>query len=383
MSRPRSVLLAPDSFKGSLDAASVAAHLAAGLRAADPTLDVRSAPIGDGGEGTVAALLAAGWERRTAPVSGPTGEPVEATYAVEGRTALVELAESSGLGRLPGGRLAPWRADTRGVGEQVRAAVASGARTVIVGLGGSASTDGGTGLLQALGARVLDTKGRPVGPGAAHLADVALVDLAPARALLAGAELVVACDVDSPLVGPRGAARVFGPQKGLGHDELDPVDDTLAALAAAVGHDPATPGAGAAGGAGYALLALGARFEPGIEVVTRLTGLAAAVARADLVVVGEGRLDEQSLAGKGPVGVARTAHDAGVRAVAVVGSCAVAPEHLAAAGLAEVLELVSLEPDVERCRARAGPLLEALAHRLVPHAHAPVPSRAEPAPGRG
>jgi glycerate kinase len=367
---PPTVLLAPDKFKGSLDAASVARHLADGIRAADARVHVITCPIADGGEGTVAAAIAAGWQSRTTTVEGPTGEPVEATYAVQGPQALVELAESCGLQRLPAGRLAPWTSSTYGLGENIRAAVAGGATEVIVGLGGSASTDGGAGLLQALGGRVLDHEGHDLLRGARSLGHTAHVDLGQALDLVEGVRLVAACDVTNPLLGSNGAAHVFGPQKGFAPDELLTAEAGLHELGQAVarhlGRDVTeVPGAGSAGGAGHALLALGAEFRPGIDVVVEVIGLTGHLADADLVVVGEGRLDEQSLNGKGPMGVARLAQERGLPVVAVVGRCDLAETQTSDAGLSAVLELMSLQPDATLSQIQAPALLEHLGQHIA------------------
>lgn len=358
----RTVLLAPDKFKGSLDATAVAHHLAEGIHSEDPAIVVRRCPIADGGEGTVAAALAAGWQRRTVRVDGPTGAPVEATYAVDSHRAVVELAESCGLQRLPGARLAPWTSSTYGLGQNIAAAVADGATDVVVGLGGSASTDGGAGLLQALGAAILDRAGAAVRRGNRHLGQIATTDLAPAGAGLAGVRLLAACDVTNPLLGRGGAAQVFGPQKGLQPPDLPIAEDGLSALHRAVAantlvDDAALPGAGAAGGAGYALLALGATFRPGIDVVAELTGLGRQIDEADLVVTGEGCLDHQSLGGKGPMGVTDRARSAGVPVVAVVGRNELVGAQLESAGFRAVFELVSMEPDAEASQRQAPELL--------------------------
>jgi glycerate kinase len=356
------ILLAPDKFKGSLDAAGVARHLAAGIRDEDPRILVRLCPIADGGEGTVAAAIAAGWQARRVTVEGPTGLPVEATYAVDGERAVIELAESCGLQRLPGGRPAPWAASTYGLGQTISAAVDSGVTQIVVGLGGSASTDGGAGMLQALGGMVLDRHGDPVRRGARHLGSITTVDLSGARTRLADVRLVAACDVTNTLLGPDGAAHIFGPQKGFRSDDLLVAEAGLDACARAVSRTARSdfstqPGAGAAGGAGFALLALGAIFRRGIDVVANLTALEREITGADLVVVGEGSLDAQSLAGKGPFGVARLASAVGVPVIAVVGRNSLSLDQTAGSGLLTVLDLISLEPDPGRCIRHAPELL--------------------------
>jgi len=357
------IVVAPDKFKGSLPATQVAAAIAAGLHAGRPGAEVVTIPVADGGEGTVDAAVAAGFERVPVTAAGPAGDPVRASYARRGEVAVVELAGVCGLARLPGGRPAPLTASSFGAGEVLRAALEAGARRIVLGVGGSASTDGGAGLLQALGARVLDTCGEPVRPGGAGLREVAALDLTGLHRALYPAEIILAADVDNPLTGPDGAAEVYGPQKGASPAEVAALDAGLrrwaAVVAAAVGRDwSRTPGAGAAGGVGFAALAvLGATRRPGIELVLDLAGFETALDGADLVITGEGSLDAQSLAGKTPVGVARAAARRGIAVVAVAGRSTLKEAELAAAGIAAVYPLTDLEPDLERCRAEADRLL--------------------------
>ncbi|MFE7501055.1 glycerate kinase, partial [Streptomyces albidoflavus] len=270
------MLIAADKFKGSLTAVEVAGHVAAGLRRARPGTEVEALPVADGGDGTVAAAVAAGFARHTREVTGPTGEPVTAAWALRGTTAVVEMAEASGLQHLPGGVPAPLTATTHGSGELIAAALDAGARTLVFGVGGSATTDGGAGMLTALGARLLTADGTPVGPGGAALAELARADLSGLDPRLAEVDLVLASDVDNPLTGPTGAAAVYGPQKGADEDDVRTLDAALThyarvlteALGDRVAEAAEAPGAGAAGGIGFgALVGLGARFRPGIEVM--------------------------------------------------------------------------------------------------------------------
>jgi glycerate kinase len=349
------IVVAPDKFKGSLPAAEVARALAAGLRSGDPTLDVVELPVADGGDGTLAAALAAGFERVPALAEGPVGEPVESAFgwragSVGGAgVAVVELADVVGLERMR--ELAPLTASTFGLGQVITAALDRGAATIILGVGGSASTDGGAGMMQALGVRLLDAAGAGLGRGGAALADLASIDLSGLDPRLAGVAVLVASDVDNPLLGESGAAAVFGPQKGASPAQVPQLDRALArwaSLTAAVtGRDVAgSPGAGAAGGTGFAALAyLHAELKPGIELVLELVGLDAALARADLLITGEGSLDAQSLRGKAPVGVARAAGRVGVPVVAVAGQCLLTSDELADAGLLAAYSLSALEPD--------------------------------------
>jgi len=367
------IVVAPDKFKGSLPAAEVAAAVAAGLRAVAGDAEILAMPVADGGDGTVDAAVAAGFERVPVTAAGPEGEPVRASYARRGDVAVVELACVCGLALLPAGRRAPLTASSFGAGEVLRAALDAGARQVVLGVGGSASTDGGAGMLAALGARVLAADGEPVGrevagrrvAGGADLELVAALDLAGLHPAFRSGEasLTLAADVDNPLTGLDGAAAVYGPQKGASPAEVARLDAGLrrwaAVVAATVGKDwSAAPGAGAAGGVGFAAMAvLGARMRPGIELVLELTGLEARLAGADLVITGEGSLDGQSLAGKAPVGVARAAARHGVPVVAVAGRNTLTGAELAAAGIAAVYPLTAIEPDLERCQAEAAALL--------------------------
>ncbi|WP_328808475.1 glycerate kinase [Nonomuraea montanisoli] len=383
------VLVAPDKFKGSLTAAEVAARVAAGLGV--PAVEL---PVADGGDGTVDAVVACGFTRVTLEVSGPTGLPVRASYAWhptgtpsgppdEGRpTAVVELSEASGLRRLPGGH-EPLTATSHGTGELIADAVARGARRIVLGLGGSASTDGGAGLARALGARFLDADGKELEPGGAALTALDRIDIS-GFADVSGIEFVVASDVDNPLLGPHGAAAVYGPQKGANPAEVKLLEAALTRLAAvatrthglvgAVEHDgtprpmgvAGAPGAGAAGGAGFAALAfLGAEIRPGIDYLLDLLGFNELVRGARLVITGEGSLDEQSLRGKAPIGVAQAAAKAGVPVVAVCGRRTLSDDELRAAGIEAAYALTDLEPDPERCMADAAALLERLAARLA------------------
>ncbi|MBZ6101365.1 glycerate kinase [Streptomyces olivaceus] len=375
MDGTRRVLVAADKFKGSLTAVEVAERVTAGLRRVVPDVRVEALPVADGGDGTVAAAVAAGFERREVRVAGPLGDEVTAAYALREGTAVVEMAEASGLHRLPGGVLAPLTASTRGSGELLRAALDAGARTIVFGVGGSATTDGGAGMLAALGARFLDADGRPVAPGGGGLARLASADLSGLDPRLADVELVLASDVDNPLTGPKGAPAVYGPQKGASPDDVTALDAALGHFAKvlegtegvgarAAGY-AASPGAGAAGGIGFGAMLLGARFRPGIEVMLDVLGFAPALERADLVITGEGSLDEQTLHGKAPAGVAAAARAAGKEVVAVCGRLALPAAALGRAGIRRAYPLTDVEPDVAKCIADAGPILERVAEAVA------------------
>lgn len=361
------VLVAPDKFKGTLAAHDVAGAVADGLRRVHPDLDVECLPVADGGDGTLDAAVSAGFERVPVTVAGPTGEPVGTSYARRGSTAVVEMADACGLERLPGGVRAPLTASSRGLGEVMAAALDAGCRELVVGIGGSASTDGGAGLLAALGA-VADPA---VPDGGAALPEVSALSLERLHPGIAGATIVVACDVDNPLTGPDGAAAVYGPQKGATPDDVGTLDAALGhwadVLAATTGADRRdVPGAGAAGGVGFALVAaLGAELRPGIALMLDLLGFAERVRGADVVVTGEGSLDAQSLRGKAPVGVATAAATAGVPVVAVCGRRLLDDEELAGGGISAAYALVDVEPDVETCLREPARLLADLGERIA------------------
>ncbi|GGK75478.1 glycerate kinase [Streptomyces flaveus] len=372
--RTQRVLIAADKFKGSLTAVEVAQRVTAGLHRVAPRVEVEALPVADGGDGTVDAAVAAGFERREVRVAGPLGDEVTAAYALRGDTAVVEMAEASGLQRLPLGVLAPLTASTYGSGELLRAALDAGARTIVFGVGGSATTDGGAGMLAALGARFLDEKGEPLPPGGGPLRDLATADLSGLDPRLGSVDVVLASDVDNPLTGPKGAAAVYGPQKGASPDDVAALDASLAHYSAVlektIGDRAAeyavAPGAGAAGGIGYgALVGLGASFRPGIEVMLDVLGFATALERATLVITGEGSLDEQTLHGKAPAGVAAVARAADKEVIAVCGRLALPPEALGRAGIRRAYPLTDVEPDVARCIAEAGPLLEDVGERIA------------------
>ena len=331
------IALAPDSFKGALDAAGVADALADGISRALPRARFRKIPMADGGEGTVAAWAAAtGAEMREAAVADPLGRPVRAAFAFNPAraTAVIEMAAASGLPLLAQNEYAPLETSTRGTGELVRAALDLGARHIILGIGGSATNDGGAGFASALGARLLDSRGRDLPPGGGALGRLASIDLSGLDPRLAKTRVEVACDVTNPLCGPAGASAVYGPQKGASPADVARLDKALAHFAevaeatlpprrgrpAARGAIRDLPGAGAAGGLGFCLVAFcGARLRRGVEIVAKSVGLAEKLGGCDLVITGEGRLDAQTANGKTPAGVARAARKAGVRCIAICG----------------------------------------------------------------
>lgn len=361
------VVVAPDTFKGSLNAKYVAQHLALGLHRALEDIEVRMIPMADGGEGTVGAALAAGMALVRVRVSGPSGQPVTARYASDGRCAVIELAQAAGLHLSPVDPEAAQRGSTAGVGELITHALDSGVEALVLAVGGSATTDGGAGMLQALGAQLHGV----TGPGGAALVDLDRVDLGGLHPRLAQVQITLASDVDNPLLGPRGAAAVYAPQKGAGPQQVETLQAGLTRwvqVLAEAGVDAqvlaAAPGAGAAGGTGFAALVLGAQRRPGVEVVLELVEFTRVVREADLVITGEGSLDRQSLAGKTPVGVAAAATDAAVTTIAVAGVSSLTPEEFDQTGFSAVYTLSDLEPDSQRSKAQAGELLERIAARI-------------------
>ncbi|HUQ44926.1 MAG TPA: glycerate kinase [Candidatus Limnocylindria bacterium] len=312
------IVIAPDSFKGSLTSVQVATAIADGWRSARPDDEILLAPLADGGEGTLVAIAAAGgWEWQAVEASDPIGRPVQSRWlrSDDGSRAVVELAEASGLSRLAAAERDPVGASTRGTGEVLGAVLDAGIRTITLGIGGSATSDGGAGILRALGASIEMDAG-----------SVSLQGLDPR---LAEVDLRIACDVTNPLLGPTGAAATYGPQKGASPAQVAELDAALGrfadALSAATGGDERlTPGAGAAGGTAFGLLSIAGhlgsvRLVPGVDVVMAETGLRDKLAGADLVITGEGRIDAQTAFGKTALGVARLARDAGVKCIAVGG----------------------------------------------------------------
>jgi len=320
------VVIAPNSFKGSMSATEAAAAIAAGVRRVWHDAELRLCPMADGGEGTLAAVLSAGGERRSARVSGAAGAPVDAAYGqIANDTAIIESAQVVGLTD-PGATAYPVeRRSTRGLGELIRILLDAGVRRFVAGLGGSSTNDGGAGLLSALGLALLDAKGHSVEPTPAGLEALSRIDASAFDARLAGTRITILSDVDNPLCGKRGATAIFGPQKGVRPESVPTIDARLEHFAklseAAVGRSAKDlPGAGAAGGLGFALLLAGGELRSGAEVVADLLGLDAALEGADWLITGEGRTDRQTLLGKAPLVAAQHATAHGVPATLISGA---------------------------------------------------------------
>lgn len=366
------ILVAPQEFKGSLNATEAAAAIAAGVRAVAPAAQLDEAPLSDGGPGLVDAMLAAkGGERIVSDAHDPRMRPLRAAWALlADGTAVIEMAAASGLVLVPSAERDPLTATTYGSGELVRAALDRGVRHIIVGVGGSATVDAGAGAIAALGARLLDAGGAELQPGGAALAQLGRIDISGVDARLASCELRVATDVDSPLCGPAGAAIMFGPQKGASPDGVRALEAALRRFAEIVLRDFGIdllkmPGAGAAGGLGAGLVAAaGATIEPGFPLVAEAVGLDARIAAADLVITGEGRLDAQTARGKTAAGVASMARAQGKPVIAIAGH--VEPGYAPPPGT--FTAVVSASPDgtpVEEAMARAAELISAAASRAV------------------
>ena len=380
MGAPLRIVVAPDSFGGALDSVAVARAIAAGWLRARPDDEVRLAPMADGGEGTLAAVAAALGDaavRRSVAAHDALGRPISADYLLldDGRTAFIEMAAASGLAQIPVVERTPGTArlaSTRGTGELVRSALDAGVSRVILGLGGSATTDGGSGMLAALGARFLDLAGGELQPGGGALAELIVIDSVGLDPRLAGVEVVVASDVTNPLTGPAGAAATYGPQKGADPAAVADLDAALgiygSAIEATTGRAVAElPGAGAAGGTGAALLGFtNATLRPGIEVVAEMAGLGARLEDADLVLTGEGRADEQTLAGKAAMGVALLAGKRATPVVLLCGTLGPGSEALAASGLFQLIQPVVDRPmTLEEAMADTERLLTNAAERLA------------------
>lgn len=357
------IVIAADSFKGSATSQQVGEYLTNGIYRVDPTAEVTTVPIADGGDGTVASVLAAlGGQTLTTTVEGPLGTPVEAQWGLldDHHTAIIEMAAAAGL-NLVQPDLAPLAASTYGVGQLMAAAMAAGATTIYLGLGGSGTTDGGSGLLQALGAQLLTADGTPIPRGGAGLRQLARVNLGTLTPQLADVMVIGLTDVSNVLTGPFGAAAVYGPQKGATPAMVTELDQNLdhyqAALAAQNDFPQSCPGDGAAGGTGFGLRVLGARLQPGTATILKLTHFQDRLAHADLVLTGEGRIDGQSLMGKASIGVVRLAKQRQLPVFLIAGSVGDDLDAIYGTGVDLVLSSTVSPMTVDQAVAQVAPLL--------------------------
>ncbi len=367
------IVVAPDSYKGSVSALGVAQAMQRGILKVFPDADVRRVPIADGGEGTVEALVnATGGQLRRAEASGPLGDTIIAQWGIlgDGETAVIEMAAASGLPLVPQNRRDPRLTTSYGTGELVRAALDAGLRRIIIGIGGSATNDAGMGMARALGVRFTGDDGRPLPEGGAALAQLKHIDLAGLDPRLRDTEITVACDVDNPLCGPRGASAVFGPQKGASAQIVAELDAALAHFAvcasAATGRDVAEQsGAGAAGGLGAALMFFtAAKLRPGVEIVLDAVGFSTLVEGASFVITGEGRTDFQTAFGKAPVGVATLAKRFKVPVFCLSGSLGDGADDVLAQGIDAVISICDRPMTLEHCMGAGEALIESASARL-------------------
>jgi glycerate kinase len=367
MMEPMRILIAPDKFKGSLTAAEAAAAIAEGALRVYPDAVATQFPIADGGEGTLEAAVAAGYEERLNAVVGPILAPVGAAWAIRkgdgGKvTAVIETAQASGLADMEPTPANALRAHSYGCGQLIAAALDAGATEIVLGMGGSAMTDGGSGALRALGLKPLDAAGNVVPLGGGSLGDVVALDTSGLDPRLAAATFRIAVDVRNPLIGTLGAAHVFAPQKGADPDAVELLDAGLrnwaSVLREATGRDVNVPGAGAAGGFPASFLAFTeATLEGGFALVAGLTGLAGQLGEADLVITGEGSMDSQSLTGKAPIALADAARERGIPVIVVAGRILVTPEDLAGHGVVAAAQLLDVAPSPQDAVAHAAKYL--------------------------
>jgi glycerate 2-kinase len=372
--KPLRIVIAPDSYKGSLSAVEVAESMERGIRKVFPDAQIRKIPIADGGEGTVAALTAStGGRTLTEIVEDPLGRSIPAEWGIlgDGRTAVIETAAASGLNLVPKDRRDPRIASSFGTGLLIKAALDAGLRKIIIGLGGSATNDGGAGMITALGAVFLDESGNELPPGGSALINLHKIDLSNLDARLKATEITVACDVDNPLCGPRGASAVYGPQKGATPEIVNELDSALshyAGIAAkATGKNVSElPGSGAAGGLGAGLMLFtNAVLRPGIDIVIEATDLSRIIQEADLVLTGEGNTDFQTAFGKAPMGVAGIAKKHGKPVICLSGGLGAGANDLLGLGIDALMSIANGPMTLEQCMESADRLIEGAAERLA------------------
>ncbi|MFS8603697.1 glycerate kinase [Priestia megaterium] len=368
------IVIAPDSFKESLTALHVCEAVEKGIRTHFPDAEISKVPMADGGEGTVQSLVdATGGQIIQAKVTGPLDKEVEAFYGIlgDGKTAVIEMAAASGLHHVPMDERNPLITTTRGTGELILKALDHKVKHIIIGIGGSATNDGGAGMAKALGAKLIDANGAEIKEGGGSLNQLAAIDLTNLDSRLAEVKVEVACDVDNPLTGETGASAVFGPQKGATSDMVRQLDRNLAHYAAVIEkemdiHIQNVPGAGAAGGLGGGLLAfLSAELKPGVDIVIKATELENYIKDADLVITGEGRIDGQTIYGKTPIGVAKTAKKHSVPVIAIAGSIGTGSEAVYEHGISALFSVVPGAVDLSEALEKAGENIERTAKNVA------------------
>lgn len=352
------IVIAPDSFKGSASSSDIATWIESGIHSVIPDCETIKIAIGDGGEGSLDAVLHAGFTAHSVEVSGPLGNPITAHIAIKGDTAFIEMAQASGLSQLPGGKKDALNATSFGTGQLILAALDKGATKIILAIGGTATTDAGAGALQALGVKLLDATDAEIAPGGAALINCVSIDTSALDPRLANVSFTLASDVTNPLLGPNGAAHVFSPQKGASPEQVEVLESSLSHFASLVGGPYATePGAGAAGGFGFMAYAfLKAAARSGIDLILDLVSFDSKIAGADAIITGEGRFDSQSVQGKAPWGILQRAAKLSIPTYLVCGD---ADTHHAS-GYAGIHTLTSIEPDINKCIANPAPLVTQL-----------------------
>ena len=352
------IVIAPDSFKGSASSIDVATWIEAGIHSVIPDCETVKIAIGDGGEGSLDAVLAAGFTAVTCEVTGPVGNQVEAKIAIKGETAFIEMAQASGLSQLPDKKLQPLAATSYGTGELIRVALDHGVKRIILAIGGTACTDAGAGALQALGAQLSDVEGNEIAPGGAALIGCTQIDTSGLDPRLSRVSFTLASDVTNPLLGTSGAARVFAPQKGATPQEVEILEKSLTHFATLVGGEYASlPGSGAAGGFGFMAYAfLEATAASGIDVILDLVGFDSHLIDADYVITGEGKFDSQSVKGKAPWGILQRAENRSIPVFLLCGDA----DNSQGSRFRQIFTLTSLEPDVEKCISNPAPLVKKL-----------------------
>ena len=368
------IVIAPDSFKESLSALEVAEEIETGFREVLPDAEYFKLPMADGGEGTVAAMVAStGGSLLEVDVTGPLSESVKACYGLsgDGKTAIIEMAAASGLCLVAANLRDPMKTTTYGTGELIKAALDVGARHLIIGIGGSATNDGGAGMLQALGVKLLDHDGLDIGVGGVNLELLNRIDMSCIDPRLKTCKIEAACDVNNPLTGPKGASHIFSPQKGASEEMVERLETNLSLYANLISRDlrvqvDSVPGAGAAGGMGAALLAfLGAKLRPGIEIVVEAVGLDAMVKDADLVITGEGRIDNQSIRGKTPIGVSAVAKRYGKPVIGIAGSLSSDVDIVHEYGIDAVFSVLNQVGTLEEALTHAAANLRAVSRNIA------------------